>query len=198
MTEYPNWFATTAIDNFATYLAGDIGRHSLRYLQLGAFTGDASVWLITNILTGGNSRLTDIDTWEGSDEIDHESMDFEDVYNSYLYKTSEYENDGKCYHYRTSTMKFLLSELSEKEYFHNKYDFIYIDADHTTAGVLLDAELSWLLLKSGGIMAFDDYTWGRHLPPSKTPRPGILLFTERHKDEIDTLVINDQYWIKKK
>jgi hypothetical protein len=47
-------------------------------------------------------------------------------------------------------------------------------------------------------MAFDDYTWGRNLPPSKTPRPGILLFTERHKEEIDTLVINSQYWIKKK
>jgi hypothetical protein len=63
---------------------------------------------------------------------------------------------------------------------------------------LLDAELSWPLLKSGGIMAFDDYTWGRNLPPAHTPRPGILLFTERHKAEIDTLVINDQYWIRKK
>ena len=193
MSEYPNWFATTAIDNFSKYLAGDIGLRNLRYLQLGAFTGDASVWLVENILTAQSSYLTDVDTWEGSDEIDHESMDFEDVYNSYLAKTSDYENDGKCYHYRTTTMKFLLS-VSERK----PYDFIYIDADHTTVGVLLDAELSWPLLKSGGIMAFDDYTWGRHLPPSKTPRPGILLFTERHKDELDTLVINDQYWIKKK
>jgi len=47
-------------------------------------------------------------------------------------------------------------------------------------------------------MAFDDYTWGRNLPPAHTPRPGILLFTERHKAEIDTLIINDQYWIRKK
>jgi predicted O-methyltransferase YrrM len=198
MTEYPNWFATSAIDNFATYLTQDAGLPNLKYLQLGAFTGDASVWLLDNILTGQGSRLTDVDTWEGSDEIDHESMDFEDVYNSYLYKTSEYENDGKCYHYRTSTMKFLLSELSEKEYFHNKYDFIYIDADHTTAGVLLDAELSWLLLKSGGIMAFDDLTWGADLPPSQSPKAGILLFAERHRQEFDLIVSNTQYWIKKK
>ena len=195
MADYPNWFATSAIDNFATYLVQDTGLPNLKYLQLGAFTGDASVWLLENILTGQGSRLTDVDTWEGSDEIDHKSMDFNDVYNSYLHKTSEYENDGKCYHYRTTTMKFL---LLKRKYDDNKYDFIYIDADHTTVGVLLDAELSWPLLKSGGIMAFDDLTWGADLPPSQSPKAGILLFAERHKDEFDLIVANTQYWIKKK
>jgi hypothetical protein len=62
----------------------------------------------------------------------------------------------------------------------------------------MDAMLSWPLLKSGGVMAFDDYTWGRNLPPTKTPRPGILIFAEHHKDSIETLVINSQYWIRKK
>ena len=198
MTDYPNWFAKSAIDNFATYLIQDAGLPNLKYLQLGAFTGDASVWLMENILTDPSSHLFDVDTWQGSDEDEHKSMDFEDVYNSYLYKTSDYENDGKCYHYRTTTTNFLLSELSEKEYARIKYDFIYIDADHTTVGVLLDAELSWPLLKSGGIMAFDDLTWGADLPPSQSPKAGILLFAERHKDEFDLIVANTQYWIKKK
>ena len=198
MSNYPNWFATGAQPNFATYLIQDAGLPNLRYLQLGAFTGDASVWLVENILTGQGSRLFDVDTWQGSNEVAHHSMDFEDVYNSYLAKTSDYENDGKCYHYRTSTMKFLLSELSEKEYAQIKYDFIYIDADHTTVGVLMDAELSWPLLKSGGIMAFDDLTWGADLPPSQSPKAGILLFAERHSKEFDLIVSNTQYWIKKK
>ncbi len=61
-----------------------------------------------------------------------------------------------------STTNFLVDEWANK----SQYDFIYIDADHTTVGVLLDAELSWPLLKSGGIMAFDDLTWGADLPPS--------------------------------
>jgi hypothetical protein len=198
MSDYPNWFAKSAIDNFATYLIQDTGLPNLKYLQLGAFTGDASVWLLKNILTDVTSHLTDVDTWQGSDEDEHKSMDFDDVYNSYLAKTGEYENDGKSYHYRTTTTNFLLSELSEKEYARIKYDFIYIDADHTTVGVLLDAELSWPLLKSGGIMAFDDLTWGADLPPSQSPKAGILLFAERHKDEFDLVVANTQYWIKKK
>jgi predicted O-methyltransferase YrrM len=118
-------------------------------------------------------------------------MDFSDVYQVYQEKVK----DLPVVSVVSDTHKYLIRQLDN---FIGAFDFIYIDADHTTVGVLLDAELSWPLLKSGGIMAFDDYTWGRNLPPSKTPRPGILLFTERHKEELDTLVINSQYWIKKK
>ena len=193
MADYPNWFAKSAIDNFATYLIQDAGLPDLRYLQLGAYTGDASVWLMENILTHPSSHLYDVDTWEGSDEADHKSMDFEDVHKTYLSKTYLWQHDGSIYKYRSTTLYFLRNQSMR-----DKFDFIYIDADHTTVGVLLDAELSWPLLKSGGIMAFDDLTWGADLPPSQSPKAGILLFAERHKEEFDLVVANTQYWIKKK
>ena len=191
MATYPNWFATTAQANFETYLAEFKDKPNLKFLQLGVFTGDATVWLCNNILTDKSSKLIDVDTWEGSDEESHAEMDFSDVYQVYQEKVK----DLPVVSVVSDTHKYLIRQLDN---FISAFDFIYIDADHTTVGVLLDAELSWPLLKSGGVMAFDDYTWGRDLPPSKTPRPGILLFTERHKEEIDTLVINSQYWIKKK
>jgi hypothetical protein len=193
VADYPNWFAKSAIDNFATYLIQDAGLPNLNYLQLGAFTGDASVWLMENILTHPSSHLHDVDTWQGSDEDEHKSMDFEDVYKTYISKTYLWQQDGSIYKYRSDTMYFLTSQSRQ-----DKFDFIYIDADHTTVGVLLDAELSWPLLKSGGIMAFDDLTWGADLPPSQSPKAGILLFAERHRDEFDLIVANTQYWIKKK
>ena len=191
MAEYPNWFAATAQANFETYLAEFKDKPNLKFLQLGVFTGDATVWLCNNILTDKSSKLIDVDTWEGSDEESHAEMDFSDVYQVYQEKVK----DLPVVSVVSDTHKYLIRQLDN---FIGAFDFIYIDADHTTVGVLLDAELSWSLLKSGGVMAFDDYTWGRDLPPSKTPRPGILLFVERHKEEIDTLVINSQYWIKKK
>ena len=191
MATYPNWFATTAQANFETYLAEFKDKPNLKFLQLGVFTGDATVWLCNNILTDKSSKLIDVDTWEGSDEESHAEMDFSDVYQVYQDKVK----DLPVVSVVSDTHKYLIRQLDN---FIGAFDFIYIDADHTTVGVLLDAELSWPLLKSGGVMAFDDYTWGRDLPPSKTPRPGILLFVERHKQEIDTLVINSQYWIKKK
>jgi len=193
VADYPNWFAKSAQDNFATYLIQDAGLPDLRYLQLGAYTGDASVWLMENILTHPSSHLYDVDTWEGSDEADHKSMDFEDVHKTYLSKTYLWQHDGSIYKYRSTTLYFLRNQSMR-----DKFDFIYIDADHTTVGVLLDAELSWPLLKSGGIMVFDDLTWGADLPPSQSPKAGILLFAERHKDEFDLVVANTQYWIKKK
>lgn len=188
---YPNWFAQTAQDNFATYLTEYAGKPNLRFLQLGVFTGDATVWLCNNILTDKSSKLIDVDTWEGSDEQSHAEMDFSDVYRVYQEKVK----DLPVVSIISDTTKYLIRQMDN---FIESYDFIYIDADHTTANVLMDGMLSWPLLKSGGVMAFDDYTWGRHLPPSQTPRPGILLFTEKHKAEIDTLVINSQYWIRKK
>jgi predicted O-methyltransferase YrrM len=191
VSEYPNWFATGAQSNFATYLIQDTGLPNLKYLQLGAFTGDASVWLLENILTGQGSRLTDVDTWKGSDEIAHKSMDFDDVFATYKKKIAHKHNITIV---QRSTTNFLVDEWANK----SQYDFIYIDADHTTVGVLMDAELSWPLLKSGGIMAFDDLTWGADLPPSQSPKAGILLFAERHRDEFDLIVANTQYWIKKK
>lgn len=191
MTTYPNWFAATAQANFETYLTEFKDKPNLKFLQLGVFTGDATVWLCNNILTDKSSKLIDVDTWEGSDEESHAEMDFSDVYQVYQEKVK----DLPVVSVVSDTHKYLIRQLDN---FIGAFDFIYIDADHTTVGVLLDAELSWPLLKSGGVMAFDDYTWGRDLPPSKTPRPGILLFVERHKEEIDTLVINSQYWIKKK
>lgn len=37
-----------------------------------------------------------------------------------------------------------------------KYDYIYIDGDHSYKGVKTDYKLFWPMLKSGGIMAFHD------------------------------------------
>ena len=188
--EYPNWFEQTAKANFEKFLTPIAGKGGLRFLQLGVYTGDASLWLAQNILTHKTSFLTDIDTWKGSDEDAHHEMDFEDVHKTYLEKTKDYRKSISSR--RCETIWFFLHTSQ-----YTGYDFIYIDADHTTVGVLVDAELSWRLLSIGGIMAFDDYTWGEDMPPHLTPALGIDLFLDRHEGEYETLIINQQYWIRK-
>lgn len=187
--KFPNWFAQTAQPNFERFLIPLAGQDYLAFLQLGAYTGDASVWMLDHVLVGEGSRLTDVDTWQGSDEEAHESINFEDVYNNYLYKLDEYEYQVSIK--RVTTFDYLVAHRADL------FDFIYIDADHTAAGVLLDAELSWDLLKSGGIMAFDDYTWGDHLPAYLAPKLGINLFLHRHQGKFELLVMNTQVWIRK-
>ena len=190
MTDYPNWFAQTAQHNFKEFLTPLAGQDNLKFLQLGVYTGDASVWLAENILTGKGCWLIDVDTWQGSDEPDHETMDFDDVYEVYKTKTKMYKT---IKYFQSSTTWFLQSVRKDPD-----YDFIYVDADHTTVGVLLDAELSWPQLKSGGIMGFDDYTWGHASgDPRLAPQVGIDLFLHRHQGDYELLTKNAQVWIRK-
>ena len=192
MTEYPNWFEYVR-PNFEEFLLPLKDQEYLRFLQLGAFTGDASVWIADNLLKDPHKhRLLDVDTWKGSDENIHKEMDFEDVFRTYLARVKPI---GLITPYRMTTMEYLTSSGAK----FNKFDFIYIDADHTTVGVLVDAELSWPLLKSGGIMAFDDYTWGHDSgDPRLAPQVGIDLFLHRHELDYQLLTKNHQVWIRKR
>jgi len=188
--KYPNWFKVTAQHNFEKHLLPLAGTVNVRYLQLGAYTGDASVWLCENVLTAEWNFLYDVDTWKGSDEPAHESINFDEVYEIYRVKTENYKQIRT---FRQTTFDYLLDGGADQ-----LFNFIYVDADHTTVGVILDAELSWPLLKSGGIMAFDDYEWGSNLPLHLRPKPGIDLFLLRHDGEYELLDKNEQVWIKKK
>ena len=187
--EFPNWFASTAQNNFTELLTRIANKPALQFLQLGAFTGDASVWLLDNILTDKDSHLTDVDTWLGSNEEAHHSMDFNQVEQVYDDKLKNYTNVTK---FKGKTLDFL--RQAPLDY----YDFIYIDADHTAIGTLLDAELSWVCLKSGGVLAFDDYEWNDGTGDANRPMPGINSFIERHKEELFVVCKNWQLWVVKK
>ncbi len=190
VVEFPNWFASTpAQENFTNMLAPFKGQPNLNFLQLGAYTGDASVWLMDNILTDSASTLTDIDTWEGSQEVAHESIDFNQVYNFYKNRTEKYNN---CYHHRLTTWQYLRFHPDDFV-----YDFIYIDADHTAVGTLLDAELSWDLLRVGGLLAFDDYEWNAGKGEEFNPGPGINTFLARHQGEFRVIHKGWQVWLIK-
>jgi hypothetical protein len=188
---YPNWFAQIAQHNFEKFLLPEAGKTDLQYLQLGCFTGDASVWLLENILTGSGSVLIDVDTWKGAEnEPIQTKMDFDDVFYTYRAKTDHFHN-------RLFNQITTFGYLSKHSYI-KRYDFIYVDAHHTSASAFLDSELSWPLLKSGGILAIDDYEW-QHPDGVEihAPKLGIHMFLDRHEGEFTELVRNSQVWIRK-
>jgi hypothetical protein len=193
--EYPNWFAGAASRNFERYLLPLAGQADYRCLQLGVFTGDASLWLLKNILTEDSSYLTDVDTWRGSQLAVYDRINFEDLYTEYSKKVSDFTERIKIC--RCTTLDFLCERYSSGVNY-SYFDFIYIDADHTAIGVLTDAILSWPLLKRGGILAFDDYEWHHESRnPTLEPKIGVDLFLEHYKAEYELLAINWQVWIRK-
>ena len=192
---YPNWFKQIAQHNFEQFLLPLAGKEWLRFLQLGCFTGDASVWMCENVLTGKHSWLDDVDTWQGApNEPIQTQMDFEDVFRIYRDKTKGMPIVTN----RRTTTEYLLdndNEMMRPSYF----DFIYVDAHHTSASAFLDSELSWPLLKPDGLLAIDDYEWEH--PDGvdiHAPKIGIHMFLDRHEGEYVELVRNQQLWIRKK
>ena len=184
---YPNWFDSQKY-NFENHLTKFKGKPNLKFLQVGAYTGDASDWLLTSILLDPSSTLTDVDTWQGSDEREHQAMDFDAVYGIYLNRMDKYENVMSI----KGDSTYVLPNLKEK------YDFIYIDGDHTEKAVYRDATNAWPLLKSGGILAFDDYLWGQDVHPELRPMLAIDRFLEEKQDEHVLLSQDYQVWVQKK
>jgi hypothetical protein len=185
---FPNWFEGQRY-NFEEQLMHLAGKPDLNFLQIGAYTGDASVWLCQNILTDKTSRLLDVDTWAGSGEAEHSHIDFNEVFEYYEERIGPFR-------------KVVRLKMTSDQYFAGDnqaaFDFIYIDGDHTAAQVERDAYSAWELLKPGGILAFDDYQWGRDLPPDTTPKPAIDKFLLDKKDEYVQLVDSYQVWLRKK
>jgi predicted O-methyltransferase YrrM len=190
MTEYVNWFADNGRDNFHSQLVGTFLGRPARYLQIGAYTGDASVWLYDNLLKNSDSILVDVDTWEGSEEPAHYEMNWHTVESLYDAKTAAAKADRKIIKYKGTSDNFFKNNRE-------MYDFIYIDGDHTAYGVLKDAVAAYECLNVGGILAFDDYQWSAGLGAIKEPRMAIDAFSATYADRVEEILNGYQRWFKK-
>ena len=183
---YPNWFAHYA-ERYFEWLTPQLGGGEIRrmvgaplqLLQIGAFTGDASVWLLDHFPT---AHLTDVDTWAGSDEAQHEPFDWADVEATYDEKMVDYPVD-RHWKYKGTSRSFFRDEWDT-----GAFDFIYIDGDHTAVGVLEDAVDAIPLLKVGGLIAFDDYLWeSDDRDPLKSPRLAVDAIASIYGDRLERL-----------
>jgi predicted O-methyltransferase YrrM len=169
----------------------------MHFLEIGCFEGRSTVWLLENILTNKSSKITCIDTFEGSIEhhIHHE-------YRRFLPTLF----DIFCNNIVHFADKVIIKQGKSQDILkglNDKYDFIYIDGDHTATAVMEDAVLSFALLQPGGIMIFDDYLWGVDLAnPDKInlniPKNAIDCFLRIYSDKIKVLYIDYQVIIEKK
>jgi hypothetical protein len=190
MTNYVNWFINDGETNFKIHL-GSLGKSKpVRCLQIGSYTGDASVWLYDNILQNQESVLVDVDTWEGSEEPVHYEMNWHTVEGLYDLKTLSARNNRKIIKYKGTSDSFFKNNVE-------KYDFIYIDGDHTSYGVIKDAVAAYECLNIGGIIAFDDYEWSAGLGVLNEPKLAIDAFWNIYQGRIELIFRGYQCWFIK-
>ena len=126
---------------------------NLNFLEVGSLEGRSTIWLLNNILTHETSRITCVDTFEGNDGSKLQTTEVLDgLFERFKNNTSRFASKV--------TISRGLSSVQLKKaslQMNQRFDFIYIDADHTSKGVLEDAILSFPLLAVMGVMVFDDY-----------------------------------------
>ncbi len=155
------------------------GLENKRCLEVGCFEGRGTLYFVENYCNGKGSYVDAIDTWEGSDENGTELKD--GLYNRFIHNLNPYIKTHRVNIHIGLSSDMLLKLIKEvKDGKREKYDVVYIDASHYAKDTLMDAVLSWELLKDDGIMLFDDYLGGDANKPWTTPKPGIDAFLDSY------------------
>jgi len=179
---FPNWFK-----NVSHFFEAYVPHVPLRVLQIGTYTGDATEWLLAN---RDIERIDDVDTWEGSNEEQHHSLDFNSVESVY---DSRFKGNSKVHKFKMTSDEFFNSWPSTPP----TYNFIYIDGDHTAIQTALDGLNAFKLLEKGGIIAFDDYGWAYGGKAFLEPKKGIDAFMSICEGEVQCLARGYQVWLVK-
>jgi predicted O-methyltransferase YrrM len=159
----------------------------LRYLEIGVFEGRSALWMLENVLTHPESRLTAIDVFSGELEARWRR---------------NLERSGAAEKVTTIVGP---SQVELRKLPLESYDVIYIDGAHTAAAVLADGVLAWQVLKDGGLLIFDDYGWSgypgpneRSTPDELRPKAAIDGFVTAFRNSMDLVHRDFQLLVRKK
>jgi len=173
-----DWFSHN-IPNFEKCMAV-IPERKL-FLEIGAFEGRATCWLLENGLTDKGSIVC-VDSFSGIGMHAAEA--------SFWSNTNETKSIEQKVSLMRHTSYKALADLIEIKCM---FDFIYVDGGHAPDVALTDACMAWGLLKPQGVMLFDDYQY-----PHEPTKVGIDAFLAGFAGHYDIIVNNYQLAVQKK
>lgn len=150
-----NWFAENSLNNWDKIIP--IIDPS-KILELGSHEGVAACYLIDSLGKNKPLEIHCVDVWDECEDVSKEESKLIearfDKNLSIAIKNSK--NKINLFKHKNKS-HVILSEMIVNGI--NDFDLIYIDASHYAQNVLTDAVLSYRLLKTGGMIIFDDYLW---------------------------------------
>jgi hypothetical protein len=125
---------------------------AIKVLEIGSFEGMATCWLLDRVLTHPDASITCIDLY---------------FQNNFARNIAQTKSGAKVTKIAGDSHQILATLPA------NTYDIIYIDGCHLAEYVKQDAILSWKLLKSQGLLIFDDYLFEVSNHPEANTKLGI-------------------------
>jgi len=157
-------------------------------LEIGSYEGRSCIYFGKKFI---DAKITCVDTWSGSDE--HLNIKFQEIENNFDKNILTHLDNE-----RVEKLKLSSDVFFEKN---NKFfDLIYIDGDHQTDQVNKDINNAWRILKDGGYLILDDYTWWWYNDLNKNPASAInnFIYNNINNIDVENLIIWKQVLIKKK
>lgn len=146
-------------------------------VEIGTHEGRSATWLITNILTHPDSRLTCIDT----------------VLQPVLEANLESTGARQKVSVKIGESHSVLETIPA-----GTLDFAYIDGSHWACDVLEDAILTFRRVKKGGVIGFDDYLWDDpQYNQHGVPKPAIDALLAHFSHKLEILEHGYQVWVRK-
>lgn len=162
-----------------------------RILEIGAFEGRSTCGMIELFAVHGPIAITCIDNWQGA-IIDTQRVlsEHEDRFDrNVALAIGRAPHPVEFRKIKADSFLGLSTLVHQGE--SASFDWIYLDASHKASDVLCDAVAAFRLLKSGGILVFDDYLWAEPLLRGgsviDTPKPAIDAFVNLHFDQLTIL-----------
>ena len=164
-----------------------------KFLEIGAFEGRATTWIIENMMEDGGEIFC-IDTWKGGEEHVNGEMDGAKFrFNENIKLVREKHPNRNVTSCTGTSVNWTAALIQEK----SQFDFIYIDGSHIAKDVLTDACMAWPILKKDGIMVFDDYLWGDMSRPNHVPKPAVDAFVNIFIEELKLVHVGYQLIVRK-
>jgi predicted O-methyltransferase YrrM len=174
-----NWFPATVFDECLVPLKG---QKNLRFLEVGLFEGQGTVYFFEKLL-GETGTMVGIDPFiEYSKASVAKIEGFDHIINSaalgrFLDNTKPFANRIDL---RRGLSQDVLPTLEAET-----FDMAFIDGDHSRVAVAVDARECFRLVKPGGYIVFDDYPGGDR--PESSPKESIDAFLAKHSEDVKIL-----------
>lgn len=154
----------------------------LKMLEIGAFEGLCSTYLVDHFLGHEDSRLVCVDPFSTADSTTPVTSETEVRFRT---------NVARCAH----PAKVSLVKAFSKDFYPTNtesFDFIYIDGSHLVEDLVLDMNACHSICKPGGYILLDDYRGA-----SDTLKPHMDSFVAAHED-LEIVHVDYQMLLRKK
>lgn len=175
--------------SWTTIFDAVIGQPNIHSLEIGCNEGKSAVWMLNHVLTDPTSTLTCVDCWSDSVNDGRTNAHLaESRFDANIEFSGRHGSVRKIVGYS----EYVLPSLRGMQ-----FDTCYIDAAHDARSALVDSVLAWPLVKSGGVIVWDDYLWTVGGSGTECPKLGIDAFLSVYSGKWRYLSINWQMAIQK-